>query len=58
MDDLKLVIKEIAVLFFLKCSKYPREQLNREFIDDLYNETIHEFCMMNMINNKSNENKL
>lgn len=43
-------IKEIATMFYIKCSKYPKEMLTQEFRDVLFDEVIEECIAMDIIN--------
>ena len=44
------VIKEIATMFYIKCSKYPKEELTKNFRDVLFDEVIEECVEMDIIN--------
>ncbi len=49
------VIKEIATMFYIKCSKYPKEMLTQDFRDVLFDEVIEEFAEMVIINSSMAE---
>lgn len=51
-NDLYEAIKEIATRFYIKCSKYPKEELTFELREVLFDEAFNEFCTMENINNK------
>lgn len=50
-------IKHIATLFYIKCSKYTKEELTSEFRDTLFDEVFNEYCTMESVNSKLAENK-
>lgn len=43
-------IKDIAFMFQIKCSKYPKEALTIELCDKLFDEALSEYRTMNTIN--------
>lgn len=48
-------MKEIATMFYIKCSKYPKEMLTQEFRDVLFDEVIEECVEMDIINESMTE---
>lgn len=48
-------IKDIAMLYQIKCSKYAKEDLTNELCDVLFDETLAEYQTMNEINRLSCE---
>ena len=46
------VIKHIATGFYIKCSKYKKEELTPELRDELFDEAFNEYGTMESINNK------
>ena len=44
------IIKQIATMFYIKCSKYSKEELTQNFRDILFDEVIEECIAMDMIN--------
>lgn len=42
--------KEIAMIFYFKCKKYPEEQLSNAFCEVLFDEAFDECLTMNQIN--------
>lgn len=48
-------IKEIATMFYIKCSKYPKEMLTQDFRDILFDEVIEECAEMAIINESMTE---
>lgn len=51
-DDLYEAIKDIATRFYIKCSKYPKEELTIQLREILFEEAFNEFCTMESINSK------
>ena len=51
MDNAKEFMKEVAVCFYIKCSKYEKEQLTSALIDLLYEEAFDEACTRMKVNN-------
>ena len=49
------MIKDIATMFYIKCSKYPKEQLTNDFRDILFDEVIEECIAMGIINSSMEE---
>ena len=49
------IIKDIATMFYIKCSKYPKEQLTQNFRDILFDEVIEECIAMGIINSSMEE---
>lgn len=49
------IIKDIATMFYIKCSKYPKEQLTQNFRDILFDEVIEECVEMGIINESMTE---
>lgn len=45
-------IKHIANAFYIKCSKYSKEELIPEFRDVLFDEAFNEYCIMENVNSK------
>ena len=43
-------VKDIAFMFWIKCSKYPKEALTKEFCDKLFDEALSEYRTMHRIN--------
>ena len=54
-DDLYEAIKDIATRFYIKCSKYPKEELTIQMREILFEEAFDEFCAMDHINSKTAE---
>ena len=48
-------IKDIATMFYIKCSKYPKEQLTQNFRDIIFDEVIDECIAMGIINSSMEE---
>ena len=48
-------IKDIAMLYQIKCSKYAKEDLTYELCEVLFDETLAEYQAMNEINRLSCE---
>ena len=48
-------IKDIAMLYQIKCSKYAKEDLTNELCEVLFDETLAEYQTMNEINRLSCE---
>ena len=51
-NDLYEAIKDISTRFYIKCNKYPKEELTYQLRETLFEEAFNEFCMMNNINSK------
>lgn len=51
-DDLYEAIKDISTRFYIKCSKYKKEELTYQMREFLFDEAFNEFCMMESVNNK------
>ena len=49
------MIKDIATMFYIKCCKYPKEQLTNDFRDILFDEVIEECIAMGIINSSMEE---
>lgn len=49
-NDLYEAIKDIATRFYIKCSKYKKEELTIQMRDILFDEAFNEFCTMERIN--------
>ena len=49
------IIKQIATMFYIKCSKYQKEQLTNNFRDILFDEVIEECIAMGIINESMTE---
>ena len=54
-DDLYEAIKDIATRFYIKCNKYPKEELTYQLREVLFDEAFDEFCAMDSINSKTAE---
>ena len=54
-NDLYEVINDIATRFYIKCNKYPKEELTIQMREKLFDEAFNEFCTMENINNKAAE---
>lgn len=54
-NDLYEAIKDIATRFYIKCSKYKKEELTIQMREILFDEAFNEFCTMSSINNKAAE---
>lgn len=54
-NDLYEAIKQIATRFYIKCSKYPKEELTIQLREILFEEAFNEFCTMERVNNKLTE---
>lgn len=54
-NDLYEAIKNIATRFYIKCSKYKKEELTIQMREILFDEAFNEFCTMESINNKAAE---
>lgn len=54
-NDLYDVIKQIATMFHIKCSKYKKEELTIRMREVLFDEAFNEFVMMYDTNNKTAE---
>ena len=52
-NDLYEAIKDIATRFYIKCSKYPKEELTIRLREILFGEAFNEFCTMERINSKA-----
>jgi hypothetical protein len=50
-NDLYEAIKDIATRFYIKCSKYKKEELTFELRETLFKEAYNEFCTMVSVNN-------
>lgn len=55
MMEMYNTIKDIAFLYQIKCNKYDKEMLTKEFCEMLFDETFKEYQMMNEINRVSCE---
>ncbi len=51
-NDLYEAIKHIATVFYIKCSKYKKEELTIQLREILFEEAFNEFCTMENINSK------
>lgn len=49
-NDLYEAIKQIATMFYIKCSKYPKEELTIQLREILFDEAFNEFSTMAKIN--------
>ena len=49
------MMKDVAMMFYIKCSKYPKEQLTQNFRDILFEEVIDECIAMGIINSSMEE---
>lgn len=54
-DDLYEAIKDIATRFYIKCSKYKKEELTYQLREILFDEAFNEFCTMESVNSKAAE---
>ena len=54
-NDLYDAIKQIATMFYIKCSKYKKEELTISMRELLFDEAFNEFCTMDSINSKTAE---
>ena len=56
-DDLYEAIKDISTRFYIKCSKYKKEELTIQLREILFEEAFNEFCTMESINSQAAELK-
>ena len=49
------MMKDVAMMFYIKCSKYPKEELTNDFCDILFEEVIDECIAMGTINRSMEE---
>ena len=56
-DDLYEAIKDISTRFYIKCSKYKKEELTIQMREILFDEAFNEFCTMESINSQAAELK-
>lgn len=51
-NDLYEAIKDISTRFYIKCSKYSKEELTIQLREILFEEAFDEFCTMESVNSK------
>lgn len=55
--DLYEAIKQIATMFYIKCSKYKKEELTIQMREILFEEAFNEYRTMESINSKLAERR-
>ena len=55
-DEILKLMKDVAIAFEIKCSKYHRIDLTPELRDTLFKEALKEVLMMNNVNNDTLRN--